>query len=102
MAGKSKKSVEKSDSTSVLVATYRPNNVEWIKSRKLYNLPLPKCGKVAFHERVSRIVLIAEGFPSVAYKAKLRDVVDRGLADKVFALTENSVVKKNQGKKLSK
>lgn len=61
----------------VLVGTYRPDNAEWIKGRKFYNLPLPKCGKVAFHDRISRIVLIAEGFPAVAYAAKLKDVVDR-------------------------
>ena len=61
----------------VLVGTYRPDNAEWIKGRKVYNLPLPKCGKVAFHDRISRIVLIAEGFPAVAYAAKLKDVVDR-------------------------
>lgn len=61
----------------VLVGTYRPVNEEWIKSRKLYNLPLPKCGKVAFHDRISRIVLIAEGHQTLAYAAKLKDVVDR-------------------------
>lgn len=62
---------------TVLVGTFRPENVEWIKNRRFYNLPLPKCGKVAFHDRVSRIVLIAEGCPSMAYEARLRDVVDR-------------------------
>lgn len=60
----------------VLVGTYRPENQEWIKRRKLYNLPFPRCGKVAFHDRVSRIVLIAEGFPTMAYAARLKDVVD--------------------------
>ena len=63
---------------TVLVATFRPENAEWIKSRRLYNLPLPKCGKVVFHDRISRIVLIAEGWPTVAYSAKLKDVVDHG------------------------
>lgn len=62
---------------TVLVATYRPEDSEWIKDRRLYNLPLPKCGKVAFHDRISRIVLIAEGFSTVAYSAKLKGVVDR-------------------------
>lgn len=61
----------------VLVGTFRPDNERWIKSRKLYNLPLPKCGKVSFHDRISRIVLIAEGFQTVAYAARLKDVVDR-------------------------
>ena len=62
---------------TVLVATFRPENAEWIRDRKFYNLPLPKCGRVAFHDRISRVVLIAEGHPTVAYAAKLKDVVDR-------------------------
>ncbi len=62
---------------TVLVATFRCENAEWIKSRRLYNLPIPKCGKVSFHDRISRIVLIAEGFSSVAYSAKLKGVVER-------------------------
>ena len=61
----------------ILVGTFRPDNERWIKSRKLYNLPLPKCGKVSFHDRISRIVLIADGFQTVAYTARLKDVVDR-------------------------
>lgn len=62
---------------TVLVATFRPENAEWIRGRKLYNLPLPKCGGVAFHDRISCVVLIAEGHPTVAYAAKLKDVVGR-------------------------
>ena len=61
----------------VLVGTFRPANEGWIKSHKLYNLPLPKCGKVVFHDRISRIVLIAEGYQTVAYAAKLKYVIDR-------------------------
>ena len=61
----------------VLVGTYRPVNEEWIKSRKLYYLPLPKCGKVAFHDRISRIVLVAESHQTLSYAGKLKDVVDR-------------------------
>ena len=61
---------------AVLVGTFRRDNAQWIKERKLYNLPLPPCGKVAFHENISRIVLIAEGFASSAYNAKFREVVD--------------------------
>lgn len=79
MKAKTKKDATEAKPTveAVLVATYRPENAEWIKDRRLYNLPLPKCGKVAFHDRISRIVLIAEGFSTVAYSAKLKDVVDR-------------------------
>ena len=36
----------------VLVGTYRPENADWIAAKRLYNLPLPKCGKLAFHARV--------------------------------------------------
>lgn len=61
---------------SVLVGTFRKENAEWIKEKKFYNLPLPPCGKVAFHENISRVVLIADGFKSVAYEAKFREVVD--------------------------
>ena len=79
MKTKTKKGVTKAKPTvrTVLVATYRPENSEWIRDRRLYNLPIPKCGKVAFHDRISRIVLVAEGFSTVAYSAKLKDVVDR-------------------------
>ena len=60
----------------VLVGTYRPENVDWIKRKKLYNLPLPSLGKMAFHDQITQIVLIAEGFPSLAYMTRLREVVD--------------------------
>ena len=36
----------------VLVGTYRPENADWLAAKRLYNLPLPKCGKLAFHVRV--------------------------------------------------
>ena len=76
-----KKSVKDTKETmdavlSVLVGTFRKENAEWIKEKKLYNLPLPPCGKVAFHEYISRVVLIADGFKSVAYEAKFSGVVD--------------------------
>ena len=35
----------------VLVGTYRPENADWIAAKRLYNQPLPKCGKLAFHAR---------------------------------------------------
>ena len=60
----------------VLVGTYRPGNETWIRERRLYNLPLPKCGKLAFHESVSGVVLFAEGHPNYAFKARFSDVVD--------------------------
>ncbi len=60
----------------VLVGTYRHENEAWIRERRLYNLPLPKCGKLAFHGSVSGIVLFAEGHSNFAFKAKFKDVVD--------------------------
>ena len=72
-----KKSQDGKNGTVVLVGTYRPANRGWITERRLYNLPLPNCGKVAFHDRVARIVLIAEGFSTLAYAARLKEIVDR-------------------------
>ena len=66
----------KSDATYVLVGTYRPANEKWIAEQRLYNLPLPKCGKLAFHEKISGIVLFAEGHPNFAFTARLKEVVD--------------------------
>ena len=63
-------------SSIVLVGTYRPENETWIRVRRLYNLPLPKCGKLAFHEKISAIVLFAEEHPNFAFKAKFKEVVD--------------------------
>ena len=61
----------------VLVGTYRPENAAWIAGRRLYNLPLPKCGKLAFHARVGGIVLFADGARPLAFKARFKEVADR-------------------------
>ena len=61
----------------VLVGTYRPENADWIAARRLYNLPLPKCGKLAFHARVGGIVLFAEGARPLAFAARFKEVADR-------------------------
>jgi DNA (cytosine-5)-methyltransferase 1 len=63
-------------SKNIVVGTYRPENEAWIAERRFYNLPLPKCGKLAFHESVSGIVLLAEGHRNFAFKARFKDVVD--------------------------
>ena len=55
-------------SKNIVVGTYRPENEAWIAERRFYNLPLPKCGKLAFHETVSGIVLFAEGHRNFAAK----------------------------------
>ena len=67
---------KRSISKTIIVGTYRPENEAWIAGRRLYNLPLPKCGKLAFHEAVSGIVLFAEGHRNFAFKARFKDVVD--------------------------
>lgn len=61
----------------VLVGTYRPENAVWIVAKRLYNLPLPKCGKLAFHARVGGIVLFAEGARPRAFTARFKEVADR-------------------------
>lgn len=61
----------------VLVGTYRPENADWIVAKRLYNLPLPKCGKLAFHTRVGGIVLFAEGARPLAFTARYKEVADR-------------------------
>ena len=61
----------------VLVGTYRPENADWIAAKRLYNLPLPKCGKLAFHARVGGIVLFAEGARPLAFAARFKEVADR-------------------------
>ena len=61
----------------VLVGTYRSANAKWIVERKLYNLPLPRCGKTKFHEAIGHIVLFADGFRPLAYEARFCRVVDR-------------------------
>jgi len=68
--------VKKGKKEIVLVGTYRPENENWIAGKRLYNLPLPKCGKLDFHDCVSGIVLFAEGHRNFAFAAKLREVVD--------------------------
>ncbi len=61
----------------VLVGTYRPENAAWIAGRRLYNLPLPKCGRLAFHGRVGGIVLFAEGARPLAFTVRFKEVADR-------------------------
>lgn len=64
-----------SSPTTVLVGTFRPVNLEWIRANKLYNLPLPECGKVGFHDSIGRVVLIADGCETLAYSARYVDSV---------------------------
>lgn len=61
----------------VLVGTYRWDNEAWIADSRQYNLPLPNCGKTAFHGAVTQIVMIAPEGKPVAYEASFRAVVGR-------------------------
>lgn len=61
----------------VLVGTYRPDNAAWIAAKRLYNLPLPNCGKLAFHERIEGVVLFAEGKRPLAFAARFKEVMNR-------------------------
>ena len=72
----------------VIACTCRVVNHGWIKERRLYNLPLPKCGKLAFHENVGGIVVFVEAHPNLAFKARFKDVVDGAwLAKNGYSLT---------------
>ena len=80
---------KKGDSNLILVGTYRPENAAWIRERRLYNLPLPRCGKLAFHERIGGIVLFAEGAAPLAFKARFKEVCDKQkLAKMGYSLAE--------------
>ena len=82
--------MEKSEGQNlVLVGTYRPENAAWIRERRLYNLPLPRCGKLAFHEHIGGIVLFAEGAAPLAFKARFKEVCNRQrLATLGYSLAE--------------
>ena len=61
----------------VLVGTYRPENADWIRQKKLYNLPLPSAADAAVCRKFTAIVLYAGDAAPLAYKATFREVVDR-------------------------
>lgn len=61
----------------VLVGTYRPENVDWIKQKKFYNLPLADAADPAIYEKFAAVVLYAEDALPLAYAAKFSQVVDR-------------------------
>ena len=62
----------------VLVGTYRPENADWIRRRKLYNLPIAETGDAAAaFGKFTAVVLYAEDAAPLAYAAKFSKVVDR-------------------------
>ena len=60
----------------VLVGTYRPENVDWIKRKKLYNLPLADAANPAIYEKFAAVVLYSEDAFPLAYAAKFSQVVN--------------------------
>ena len=67
----------KKQSNIVLVGTCRPENAEWIKQRKLYNLPLAEGAEASAYKAFGAIVLYALDLAPLAYEAKFSRVVDR-------------------------
>ena len=61
----------------VLVGTYRPENTNWIRRKKLYNLPLPSAADPAIYRKFTVVVLYAADAAPLAYAATFREVVDR-------------------------
>ena len=60
----------------VLVGTYRPENVDWIKQKKFYNLPLADAANPAIYEKFAAVVLYSEDALPLAYAAKFSQVVN--------------------------
>lgn len=66
------------DNVCVLVGTYRPENADWIRRKKLYNLPIAETGDAAAaFGKFTAVVLYAEDAAPLAYAAKFAEVVDR-------------------------
>lgn len=61
----------------ILVGTYRPENADWIKRKKLYNLPIAEAGDAAAFGKFTAVVLYAADAAPLAYAAKFSEVVDR-------------------------
>lgn len=65
------------DRCVVLVGTYRPENANWIKRKKHYNLPLSVSADSSIYARFTALVLYAENAQTLAYEAKFSRVVDK-------------------------
>ena len=66
----------KGTSQSILVGTYRPENADWIRRKKLYNLPLSDDADPSVYKKFTAIVLYAADAVPLAYAAKFTQVVD--------------------------
>lgn len=66
----------KDTAQSILVGTYRPENANWIRQKKLYNLPLPETSDPSIYGKFTAIVLYAADALPLAYAARFTQVVD--------------------------
>ena len=60
----------------VVACTCRVDNYDWIKERRLYNLPLPKDGKGESYSSVTHIAVYAHDLPVLAFTARYTREVD--------------------------
>lgn len=78
---------QKSKAKSVLVGTCRVENYEWIKERRLYNLPIPIGESGKGYGIVSHVVVYALDLPALAFSATYeRDVDGAWLAANGYAV----------------
>ena len=71
------KKTGKNGKACVLVGTYRPENADWIRRQKLYNLPIAEAGYAAAFGKFTAVVLYSGDVAPLAYTAKFSEVVDR-------------------------
>ena len=70
----------------VLVGTYRPENVDWIKRKKLYNLPLADAANPEIYEKFAAV---AEKYLGLQYNSKADYVA-------IIALSPSDLVREGQ------
>ena len=63
-------------SYTVIACTCRVINYDWIRERRLYNLPLPKDGKGENYASVSHIIIYARDLSAIVRVARFSKVVD--------------------------
>ena len=64
------------ETKKVIACTCRVDNYDWIKERRLYNLPLPKDGKGESYSSVTHIAVYAHDLPVLAFTARYTREVD--------------------------
>ena len=67
---------KKKQQKKVIACTCRVDNYDWIKERRIYNLPLPKGGKGESYSSVTHIAVYARDLPVLAYAARYTREVD--------------------------